>query len=482
MKKIICIILVMIMMSGLLACVKKDNPAEITSAKTEDVTTLITDTTTALVPNLPDVKYDGYEFKIANAAYGNTKYTYSYLTAENETGNPIADATFKRNQKILDQFGVTVADINVTTAEFTTLQASQDNTYALATVDLSHVMSLVTKGYAIDFNNISTIDLSMPWWDQNARVKLSVNNKLYYTFSDFTIYALDNTRAVYFNKNLILDLGLESPYQLVEDNQWTVEKMIVMGIDAVQDNGDGIYDSNDRYGIVNTATTVYEAMLTGCNAEIVKQGDDGVPYFCCFDEKDYFVSVYNFLLEQFNRNNVYYISDTNTERTMFASGNALFVVDTLLEASILRMEEIDFGILPVPKYSSEQESYLNVSPNPHALLIPKSSEDTDRTGVILEALSYYSSNYYSENALIPQYFELTLQSKSATDLASAESLQIIHDNVSYVIKIVGTDFSSTIFQSYFATNNAAIVSLIDSSKLSQNRLLETAVDTITKLN
>jgi len=480
-KKIICLALLFVMIASTMlfaqSCSSCKGPKEETTLPVG--TTAPSTGTNKLEPNLPDVKYEEYEFTIANSAYGASKYTYSYITAEEDSADPIISATFKRNQKILDQFDVTIIEENIDTDQFLTVQGSQDDTYDLATADLSSVMKIVTKGYSLDFNTVETIDLDMPWWDQNARVKLALGDKLYYTFSDATIYALDNTRATYFNKDLISELGLEDPFTLLSENKWTVEKMVTMGKDAVSDlNGDTVFDKNDRYGIANQATMLYEALLTGCDAEIIKQGSDGIPYFCCFDDKDYFVEVYTYLLDSFNKDNVYFLTGNEASKTMFIEGKSLFFVNTLNYAAKLRGEDVSFGILPIPKYKAEQENYYHVSPNPHAMLIPNTASDTGRTGVILEALSYYSSSYYSDEALIPAYFQITLKDKSAKDEQSAESLQIIHDSVSYVNKIIGTEFTSKIFVDYFGENNKGIASYLAQQELSQKLILQTTVDNL----
>ena len=162
---------------------------------------------------------------------------------------------------------------------------------------------------------------------------------------------------------------------------------------------------------------------------------------------------------------------------MFINGNSLFIVDTLYMAAISRQQEINFGILPVAKWNEAQEKYMHVSPNPHAIVVPSVTRDTDRTGVLLEALSYYSSSHYSDEALIPAYFENSLQYKSTTDVESADMLVIIHDNISYVNKIVGTTFSGQIF-AYFAAGTPDISSVLKKMEKNQKKMLSDVLETL----
>ena len=72
---------------------------------------------------------------------------------------------------------------------------------------------------------------------------------------------------------------------------------------------------------------------------------------------------------------------------------------------------------------------------------------------------------------MPAYFETALTARSARDDESAESLQIIHDNISYVIKVVGTVFSDMVY-GYFSTENPNISSLLQSQGNAQRSKLE----------
>ncbi len=478
MKKFLCIFLALLVLVPLTAACASSGEGEDTgtSGITGGNQETLPGEETKLQPNLPDVKYDGYEFNVANDFAKATKYTTNAIDAYAVTGDPINDALYHRTMLMEDTFGIKIVDHNVDLAPIRNTIASGEDVYAIATITLSNIMQMVNAGYAIDIYDVDTIDLDMPWWDKNAEEKLSFDGRLYYTFSDFLITGLDNARATYFNKNLITNLGLENPYELVVNGRWTIEKMKEMATAAVDDlNGDGKYTVlNDQVGIANNATTFYEAMLTGCDAEIMKQGQDGIPYFTCYDEKDFFIGVYQKLLELFTADNCYLIAGTDDARTMFIEGRSLFIVDTLYMASKSRVEDINFGILPVAKYTEAQEKYYHVSPNPHGIMIPSTTLNTDRTGVLLEALSYYSSAYYSDTALIPSYYEVALKAKSATDTESADMLTLIHDNISYVIKIVGTDFSNLIF-SNFAAGRTEIASILEKQQASMIKRLEDVV-------
>ena len=492
MKKVLCMVLVLLMLLPfVVACADNngDTPADTTTAApaTQDTTAAPTGETTPaetteakIQADIPDVQYKGYTFLIANDYADATKYTSNLIVSDTQTGEPINDAIYARTVLVETQFGIELVEEDIDVNPYVNVIQSGEDTYAIVTADLSNVMNVVNKGLTLDFNDVDTIDLSKPWWDQNAAAKLHINGALYYHFSDFFITGLDNSRATYFNKDLVKDLALESPYQLVTDGKWTIEKMREMAAAATSDldGVDGI-STTDRVGLANNAVTFYEAMLTGCDAEIVKMGKDDLPYFCCYDDKDFFVNVYQTLLNTFGDSSVYLIAKTEDARNMFINGQLLFMVDTLYMASRSRQADINFGILPIAKWDEAQENYLHVSPNPHAMMIPSVTKDLDRTGVLLEALSYYSSAHYSDEALIPAYFENSLRYKSTTDNESADMLVIIHDNISYVNKVNGTQLSGLIYD-YFELGKLDIMSGIKKLETPQKKSLQKVLDSLSK--
>lgn len=195
------------------------------------------------------------------------------------------------------------------------------------------------------------------------------------------------------------DLGLEDLYALARSDNWTLEKMRQMGLQAVADlNGDQKMDANDRYGMICwNATSFYEIYLTSSDAEIMKQGDNGIPYFYCYDEQ--FYDVCERLLEVFNTDN-FTILDGDQSINYFMENKGLFCSWTLYGATRMRAMDTDFGIIPFPKYDESQESYWHVSQIRMQLMVPY-HVDPERTGTILEALAYYSAKITQGPILSP---------------------------------------------------------------------------------
>ena len=71
--------------------------------------------------------------------------------------------------------------------------------------------------------------------------------------------------------------------------------------------------------------------------------------------------------------------------------------------------------------------------------------------------------YQSHKTLLPAYYENVLKGKTTRDEDSIEMLDVIHNSISYVIKIIGTEFSDAIYNE-MAKKNYSLSSMLDSWK------------------
>ena len=112
----------------------------------------------------------------------------------------------------------------------------------------------------------------------------------------------------------------------------------------------------------------------------------------------------------------------------FRDGQIMFHINQLLLSFELRSMNTDFAILPLPKYDETQANYGSViSPWWSTFtVIPITCTDTGRTGVILEAMGYYSQKY-----VLPAYYDITVTNKLIRDDDSIEMMNIMFNNRQY---------------------------------------------------
>ena len=475
MKRTIALLLACAMLCPLFAACGKDSPDT-----TSDSTTASTEATRD--PNAPDFDADSIgdisgDFNILVS--GN--YARNDFAAENGEGTAVQNAVYRRNEYMREKFNVNITNedlikFNSATGSgvgFTKLYTdyiSGDKTYDAAMVGTYDVATLAYSGYIHDLNAIENLNLSKSYWDQKANEDLSIGGKMFYTTGDITI--IDNmvTNAILFNKDMIKNYGLDNPYTLVEDNEWTLEKFgsLVKAVGEDKDQN-GIYDSNDTYGLL----TWNDAMLSilGASGEKICSINNDKLELTFYNER--VVSLYDMWEDiVFDQAHSYNYQYNNVEGKatptsswdearirMFDSEQALFYTTLLTTVDKHRNSETDFGILPFPKYDSNQKDYGHAVSAFHcAFVCVPTLAASPRVGAILEELAYQG-----KKLLTPAYYDQTLIGQYTRDEESAAMLDLIFATRVYDVGIYYTigDYKTALGRLY--VTRSALSSLYDAN-------------------
>lgn len=475
MKRTIALLLACAMLCPLFAACGKDTPDT-----TSDSTTASTEATRD--PNAPDFDADSIgdisgDFNILVS--GN--YARNDFADENGEGTAVQNAVYRRNEYMREKFNVNITNedlikFNSATGSgvgFTKLYTdyiSGDKTYDAAMVGTYDVATLAYSGYIHDLNAIENLNLSKSYWDQKANEDLSIGGKMFYTTGDITI--IDNmvTNAILFNKDMIKNYGLDNPYTLVEDNEWTLEKFgsLVKAVGEDKDQN-GIYDSNDTYGLL----TWNDAMLSilGASGEKICSINNDKLELTFYNER--VVSLYDMWEDiVFDQAHSYNYQYNNVEGKatptsswdearirMFDSEQALFYTTLLTTVDKHRNSETDFGILPFPKYDSNQKDYGHAVSAFHcAFVCVPTLAASPRVGAILEELAYQG-----KKLLTPAYYDQTLIGQYTRDEESAAMLDLIFATRVYDVGIYYTigDYKTALGRLY--VTRSALSSLYDAN-------------------
>ena len=388
--------------------------------------------TEKIMPDLPDVFYDGHEFNIlVTSDVGDT--VRNDFFADELTGEVINDAKYMRNIYVEETYGVKINNISSGWSNgkgvglIRKSSAAGDFAYDAAMTTVYDACDLAVSGLIPDLNNISLLNLSKPWWDQKANRDLQIKNKMYFTTGDISQVANDSTYAVLFNKKLVREYGVENMYELVKAGKWTYDKLAELGKSVRSDlNGDGIFDENDLYGAIIEDDTMM-SLINSVGERCAKINNNGEIELSLYNERT-IAAVKKYTDWTFDKTSVYayqrYVGKVGDYYfiTMYENDQALFLLRGMETIAELRAMETDFGILPFPKLDENQIDYC--SPvgawKSMFLSIPTVQEDVERTAVILEALAA-ESRY----TLRPAYYDISLKGKHARDEESVEMLDII---------------------------------------------------------
>lgn len=409
------------------------------STGTESTTTTATETETEEEkkgPDLPDVNYGGYEFRMLGKGQQQPHWQSKDLTADEMNGEPINDAVYERNAYVGDKYGVkfieyAVADYFSQQTEFSQSVNAGTDEYDMAALKPEGVVSsFINNGYLIDLKTVPHIDLEREWYDRNSISQMSLGGKVFSVMGDMLTMDDDATAAVFFNKKLADSNGLPNLYDMVNEGTWTIDKLTEYAAAAANDaNGDGAMDEkNDVWGALSEYATTF-ALISGSGYTMINKDENDVPIDASMDE--HYIAMYEKVLKLQNNWDITLYAEgvsgysdvwTQCMDVTFQSDRALFNVCWLNRASLFREMETDFGIIPMPKYDEAQDGYHSFVHMycANCIIIPKTNRDLDRTGVIIEALSAASVD-----TLKPAYYDKALKGKGSRDEESSKMLDII---------------------------------------------------------
>jgi len=392
--------------------------------------------TEKILPDLPEKDLGGGTFTFYVMGYERNVNNYSVeIYAEAENGDTINDAVYARNRYAEEKYNFKIAEYPESNSSLAdsvrrTLMADED-IYQVFMMNLRDSANLAGQGYLRDLKNVENMDLGKPWWDSRSNGGFSIMGRLYFAVGDINIMDNNATWAVFFNKKILQDLGLEAPYAHVGGNNWTLDKYHEMSKAAARDlNGDGVmHPDDDAWGTVGDYLNTYMLFIASGEKVINKDKDD-VPYLEHISERG--ANVMDKVMDiQLDAESTLHANEHASKyanvysdmlRRNFKEDRALFYIAGLLTYTLLRDMENEFGMVPMPKLDSAQDRYYTTYNygNASSLSIPVTNARLADTGLIAEALA--AESMYT---LTPAYYEVALERKYMRDEESRAMLDII---------------------------------------------------------
>jgi len=479
--RLTALLLLVSMLAAMTACGSDNTAAETTAQVTETAETTAAETEPELKPDLPNVKFDGKEFTFLN---GNTAawMTTFVVTAEEENGDTVNDAIYKRNLTVAEKYDVVIKEISTKSAraDFSAAVTAGDKYFDTALMVSADAHNITLEGTAMDFGDIPYIDVYKPWWIEGSVKDFSIMDHVFYAISEFDTTHYDGVRIMYFNKIMADKYNIESPYQLVYDGKWTLDKLLELGMKVVSDlNGDSQLGAGDQFGYTSYDSIGGQTLMTasGVFPSLIKDADD-LPVLAMNTEENLskLIKITNMLSQNEGFLNPGQTSSTSGGVPDFIAGRVLFYNETLGNINKLREMEDDFGIIPAPKYNEEQDEYYSLGGNPYFMIVPITTPDLEKTGVIMEALAYESVGIIDT-----AFYDVFLRDKLSRDEDSPKMLDIIFGNLTYYYPLARTYVCGNIasrmwkgdadYASYFAQNESTIQSLIDNALVTYKELI-----------
>ncbi len=453
------------------------------------------DETTAAVTETAD-PYAQYDPQIPAQDYGGDTFCFLYgdndfepnldVCAEEEKAEPLNDAIFLRNLTMEEKYNIDVTWDRYGYGEASTqlqkvVRAGED-AYDVVINNGVYSLMAAAQGYTQQLNEFPYLDFSKPYWNSDMLAGASINNKNYFVYSDINIHALGATPCLLFNKNVAEAHDFDNLYEVVENGEWTFDRMKQYVKSVTRDlDGDGKITELDMHGFIANTFTI-DCFLSGTGFQTITKDENDLPVMNVQTE-DYVNIVYA-IQDLCSEDNGSFICDrySGVDREYapmdaLAEDRALFWMANLKGVERMRNMESPFGILPVPKLDENQKEYkIHYQANiGGAMSVPTTVLDTELVGKVLEDMSYLSMK-----TVKPAYMDVLLEGKFLRDEESLVTLEIMFDSYYSDIGFMTGSSGVTILnelRSYVQNNTTDIASRIEKKAKAYNKSLGKIIDT-----
>ncbi|MBQ8508324.1 MAG: hypothetical protein IJ493_00260 [Clostridia bacterium] len=426
MKRSITLLLLLSMLMTA-SCGSSDVPTDTTSASTDTTTEAPKEFVYEFNGN-----FGGEEFNILNA--GDIYSMHAEIDREEITGESLDDAMYERCRTLEEKLNIVVKEdtkgVDSELASYAMqLIMAGDNVYDTMYIPTRDLYKFVSGGYLYNLLEVDGFNFDGEWWLQSYNKANSIGGKLYAAAGYSQLMVVDSLCAIFFNEDMMEDLKLEKPYDLVRQGKWTIDKLGEYLKAGARLNGDTSFAWSD------TGSAIYGMSGTGLSKfmiasdELILKSEDGKLTLNVGDEKYYgviekLVSTLGIGMEDGRvAIGVAGRSDDQIGNYLnnFEVQRSLFVTAEISKTARMRDKEFSFGVVPFPKYDEDQENYYSAPfYGTPCFAIPVTNTDPESTAVIGDALTYLS---YTD--VLPTFREITLEQKGLRNDDSIEMLDIV---------------------------------------------------------
>ena len=397
-----------------------------TPADDADATAVDTMANTETAPETDAPKYDfgGRDYTILCR----TDCAYEFVSADG-AADLVSDAVIKRNYGVEESCNVKLKPVDIpgTWADkdsfMNTITASVlagDDTYQLIAGYNAYITTLVTQDCLYNLYD-TAMDFTKPWWYAGYNDNVSLFGKLYFALGDASLTMWENCEVVFFNKNLMENYDLTSPYTLVDEDKWDFDTLRAYANTVSADvNNDSTWDETDTWGMLLYNKRDFPVYFEN---PFCKKDENGKPYISLFSEglTNMYEKVYRFYQVEHGAHQ--FQPDVNQQ--IFSEDRALLYQAPLRYAALFRDNESDFGIVPFPKCNPGQSRYYTtVLDKTSVFSIPASAQEPAFCAAVLDELCRQSAD-----TVVPRYYEQTLKDKYSRDPETAGMLDIVRDSI-----------------------------------------------------
>ena len=429
-KRTLALLLAFLMTTATLASCANDGD-DATADTGSQTTEALAEGETQIKDNLPDnLNYGGDTITII------TQYVQGVTSGEiwvaELNSDPINDSIYERNKFVESRLNVKIDCIEEKTDDYgvvskvVTAVKSGSVDYDVLTSPAYVVLEQSLSGTFANLTDSDYLELEQPWWVQGFNEALSYQGDQYAAAGDILLSIYRFAFATVFNKKMFDDINQDYLYTHVENGTWTLGKQAELVPLFHVDNGNGAQDEKgDMYGLVTNLGIYVDPYWASCQVDIISKDANG-DYEMVFDINRLHEAAEKALFLFYQTDDGTYLGDA---KTVFSEGYAAMATIRMMdmENTLLRNMEDPYGVVPMPRLSTDQDGYYSTLHDGFTVLAIPTTVHGDRLHEVSAVLEAMGSASY--RIVKPAYYETTLRTKLVSDPQSSAMLDMIIENL-----------------------------------------------------
>jgi len=354
-------------------------------------------------------------------------------------GDVLSTALYARTMATMDRLDVEIAisrqnpygTYNATINSLRNSILSAYGDYDLVAGWSPRIVPLIAENLFYDLNGLPYYNGNDAWWSRSVTDALTVGGHTYLNTGDIAATYMDSCYAVVVNQKVSSDnqYAYDSFYDIVDSGDWTLDYFYQIVKDTYADNGNGIRDEDDTYGLV-MSYDAGDCFWTSSGISIVE--NNGVDYPTMSYNTDYIQrvvdGVYNLMYDNIGAEVIPEKGNAAISNSIaqFTNDRSMFIILTLGRLATLSADmSTTYGVLPVPKFDAAQEHYYtNVQQSMSLWGVPVDVKNKEASVAVLTSLGYDSNRL-----VIEPHYERLLKVRYVKDSTSGYMIDLIYNGI-----------------------------------------------------
>lgn len=394
------------------------------------------------IQQLPKIDMGGQDINFVIAETDGDGFHLRSIKPDDEESDDIVDiAIMERNARIEEYYNCNIVVANYFTNSLNSSIGSQLTAgvedYDILCARQYDDVQLALRGVVYDLNmleldyGMKTMNMDASYWSQTYNDGLQVGTGRYWVTGDICLrytggYYCYFVNHMEYNEKLS---SYGSVYDLVRDGKWTLDLLTQMSAALWEDtDGDDKTSKGDQLAIAHPVWDNTNGLSISSGVQYSYRNEDGTIELTCRKGNPQLESFMSKMATLLSTPGVYNYGGGYSDALLkLAAGEAVFASGRLNQAELyLRDMEDDYGILPNPKLSEEQQQYVSsIHDGVQLYGISVSSPNVLNASLILEAMEVES-----RRTVRPMYFEAAVKVKYSRGGDDAEMIDLM-DRTSY---------------------------------------------------